>query len=149
MLSLVPASPDDYPFFYEIEPPVDCQYDDWLATVTMPQWANYLVHKAGQRVGGLFLECVSANTVEFHYSTVRHTVKPAESARLLVEVGRMLFTGGVECAQAVIPVTNRAANRLATACGMIRDGITIRQQQPFWRHLLTRQMFFDSPERWG
>ena len=149
MLSLLPAHHQDYEFIFSVEPTYACEYSEWFAWMQQPHWANYIVTKDAEPVGCLLLERVAPSVCEFHYSTLRRRVTPSESARLLIETGKALFAGGIELLQTVIASWNRAAIRLAVACGFKFDTYVIRDKQPMMRHILPRAIYEAQPEKWG
>ena len=147
MLELAPLS--DYRFLYELEPnPSNVSFDVWKAQITQPQWLVYGVQKDSKEIGALIIERLADDVCEYHYSIVRKSATPRESRRLLIEVGKLLFAQGFNELRATIPATNRAACRLAVACGFTFQTFVVRHHLPHLTYALLRSDYLAQPSYW-
>lgn len=82
---------------------------------------NFGVYQDSQFCAVISLEYLGP-VVRFHVSKERGRIHPGEMARLLITTADYLFQNGVEELEAVFPMTNRAARRLAIRSWMTRKG---------------------------
>lgn len=132
---------------FEMEPG-DADYYDWLEVVTRPDWLRYGLFLDTNFAGFLGVQKVNDVTASLHISIKRHTLRPKQTRRVVINTGIYLFNSGIETLETVHLMTNRAACRLANACGMGLDRLLVRHGLPHCVHDLQRQAYLDNPQRW-
>lgn len=95
-----------------------CSFEHYVNCLNLPQYLNFGAHRNGRMVAVITLERIDRVTVFFHVAKMPRSITPQELAELLGRIGDYLFANGFETARAAIPVSNRAAARLAMRCGM-------------------------------
>lgn len=97
-------------------------WESYRDSRTGPQWMHLGLFDKAQLVGCISCEKM-ADTCFYHVATRPKSIHPKELRNVLIESTRLFLASGMTRTCAVIPHKNRAAKRLAIACGMrLRGG---------------------------
>lgn len=126
----------------------DVAYDDWLKVVLKPEWIRLGIFRDEEFSGWIGLERKAADCAELHVSLVRKGLTPLQTRRMMIKAGILMFNHGIERLETCHLQTNKAACRLAKACGMPLEYLLVRNKLPHCVHTLMKQSYLDNPSYW-
>jgi hypothetical protein len=93
-------------------------FDEYLKELSRANWLHFSVSWRGAPSALVSFDCVERGVWSVHVSARRHSIPPRELRRVLLALAASAFECGALVIVTGVPEENRAARRLALACGM-------------------------------